>query len=272
MAEGFKELQCLLKKIYGERGFDFREYKEGTLTRRLGRRLRAQGVETYADYARVLDHDPAEYDKLFNDLTINVTGFFRDNVAFRALEEVVLPALTSRGVKPLRIWSAGCATGEEPYSIAMLMLERLDGDIHRWNVTILATDIDTKALDRAREGAFAPKAVEGIRPAWRDRYFFPENHGFRVQPALRQLVTFETHNLVGDPPYHDLDLVVCRNVLIYFTSVLQRRVLKGFTRGLKADGFLLLGKPEAPVGETMTLFQCVDRKAKLYRKKVMIAD
>jgi chemotaxis methyl-accepting protein methylase len=125
ITEGTKGLISLMEKVYLERGFDFRGYKESTLTRRLGRRLRARGVQTYIDYARVLDNDQTEYDRLFMDLTINVTSFFRDEVAFNALEEVVLPALITKGETNIRIWSAGCATGEEPYSIAMLLMECL---------------------------------------------------------------------------------------------------------------------------------------------------
>jgi chemotaxis methyl-accepting protein methylase len=264
MTEGCRDLQHLLEKVYRERGFDFREYKETTLTRRLGRRLRARGVETYADYARVLEQDPAEYDKLFDDLTINVTSFFRDDVAFKALEEIVLPTLTRNTRHATRIWSAGCATGEEPYSIAMLLLQTLGTRVDEFEITILATDIDAKALGRARQGVFGPKEVEGIQPTWLERYFVAESEAFRVQPALRRLVSFEAHSLVSDPPYHDLDLVVCRNVLIYFAPTLQTRVLRGFHEGLREGGFLLLGKAEVPVGETRGMFECVDRKAKLY--------
>lgn len=269
MIESSAELQWLLEKVYQERGSDFREYKATTLTRRLGRRLRARGLKTYVDYARVLDQDPTEYDRLFNDLTIKVTSFFRDEVAFKALEDIVLPALIHRGTETqrcLRIWSAACATGQEPYSIAMLLLEILGQDIERWDVTILGTDIDTRVLDGAREGVFTEKAVEGIQPAWLERYFIREGQSLRLRPSLRQLVTFEAHNLVSDPPYLDLDLVVCRNVLIYFASPLQTQVLKGFYKALKDGGFLLLGKAEEPVGETKALFHCIDRKAKLFRK------
>jgi chemotaxis protein methyltransferase CheR len=261
-----EELGRLLEKIYHERGFDLREYKETVLIRRLGRRLRARGAQTYASYARVLDQDPAEYDMLFNDLTINVTSFFRDDIAFRALGDVVLQALTARGLNNIRIWSAGCATGEEPYSIAMLLLQMLGEEIGSQEVSILATDVDAKALDCAREGRFAPKDVQGIRAAWLSRYFVPEGDGFRVRPALSRLVTFQAHNLASDPPYHDLDLVVCRNVLIYFAPTLQTRVLKSFHEGLREGGFLLLGKAEVPVGEAKALFDWVDSKAKLFRK------
>lgn len=262
------ELQCLLEKIYQDRGFDFREYKETTLNRRLGLRLRACGVETFADYARILDQNPAEYDRLFNSLFIKVTNFFRDDVAFRAVEEVVLPTLIGKGLKDVRVWSAGCATGQEPYSVALLLLEKLGQEISQWNIPILGTDIDAKALACARNGRFSQRDVEGIRSVWLERYFVPEGKGFRIQPTLKGLVTFEVHNLVRDPPYHDLDLVVCRNVLIYFKPALQTRLLRGFHEGLKQGGFLLLGKAELPTGETRALFDCLDSKAKLFQKAV----
>jgi len=260
------ELEWLMEKIYRDRGFDFREYRKSTLTRRIGRRMRARSSKTYGEYADVLAKDPAEYDKLFNDLTINVSSFFRDQIAFKALEEVVIPALIDREAKNIRIWSMGCATGEEPYSIAMLLLDILDGDISKCETTILATDIDPRVLESAREGLFIAKDVEEIRPEWLERYFLPAGKDFRVQPVLRKLVTFQTHNMVSDPFYHDFDLVVCRNVLIYFRPVLQTQVLKGIYEGLKQGGFLLLGKAEQPIGETMGLFYCVDKRARLYRK------
>jgi chemotaxis methyl-accepting protein methylase len=159
-----------------------------------------------------------------------------------------------------------CALGEEPYSIAMLLVECLDWETGPWEVSILATDIDTKALQRAREEFFTTKEVEGIRPAWLERYFNPEKSGFRAKPALKQLVIFEEHNLVSDPPYSGLDLVVCRNVLIYLNPLPQAQMIEGFYSALKQGGFLLLGKAEVPVGETRTLFNCIDKKAKLYQK------
>jgi len=266
ITEGSKGLISLMEKVYLERGFDFRGYKKSTLTRRLGRRLRARGVQTYIDYSRVLDNDQTEYDRLFNDLTINVTSFFRDVVAFKALEEVVLPALITKGETNIRIWSAGCATGEEPYSIAMLLMECLDWESGSREIFILATDIDTKALQRAQEGLFTPKEVEGIRPALLKRHFCAEGGGFRVKPALKQLVIFEEHNLVSDAPYSGLDLVVCRNVLIYLNPLPQAQMIEGFYSALKQGGFLLLGKSEIPVGETRTLFNCIDKKAKVYQK------
>lgn len=273
-------LHRLMEKIYRERGFDFRDYKESTLTRRLERRLYARGVKSYTDYACVLDKDPSEYDKLFDDLTIKVTSFFRDEVAFKALEKMVIPFLIKRRIgrqKGLRIWSAGCAMGQEPYSIAMLLSEKLapldvcyltglGKKINSQNLTILATDIHTKALEQAKEGVFARSEVEAIRPAWRKKYFIFEGNSFRVKPTLKKLITFKVHNLVNDLPYQDLDLVVCRNVLIYFSLPLQMRVLRDFYAGLNRGGFLLLGKAEVPMGEGTVLFEYVDKKAKLFKK------
>jgi len=261
-----EELQRLLDKIYQERDFDFRGYKETVLTRRLGRRLHARGVDTYARYSHVLDQDPIEYDRLFNDFTIKVSSFLRDDAAFQVLEKTVLPALVNQRTKNIRIWSAGCATGEEPYSIAMLLLETIDQEIGLPDGIILATDVDTNALERAREGWYSEKSVDSIRPAWLDKYFVAERSGFRIQPIVRRLVLFQKHNLVSDPPCHDFDLVLCRNVLIYFDPALQMKVLKNFRETLKEGGFLLLGKAEVPVGETRALFSCVDIKAKLFRK------
>ncbi len=259
-------LQCLLEKVYRERGLDFRAYKESSLTRRLGRRLGARGTQSYADYSCILDRDPSEYDRLFNDLTIKVTSFFRDDFAFQALKKVVLPTLTDKGAMNIRIWSAGCATGEEPYSIAMLLMEMLGEEIGQWNIDILGTDVDARALALAQKGHFGLKAVEGIPQAWLGKYFVCDGNGLHTRPLLGQLITFKQHNLVSDPPYHDLDLVVCRNVLIYFDQTLQTQVLKRFHEGLKDDGFLLLGKAETPLGETRALFDCLDSKAKLFRK------
>ncbi len=270
MKEERLELQSFLEKIYREGGFDFREYKETTLKRRIGRRLRARGVDTYAGYEHVLSQDPAEYDRLFNDLTINVTSFFRDVAAFEALEKVVLPSVISRNAgtgKAIRIWNAGCATGEEPYSIAIILMEFLGRDMALWDITVMATDIDGRALKQAEDGIFNSGAVKGIQTPWLEKYFLQEKSGFRVQPVLRKSVIFERHDLTGDPPYRNLDLTVCRNVLIYFESPLQTRVFTAFHEGMKDGAFLLLGKSEMPATTTKPMFDCVDTTAKLFRKR-----
>lgn len=260
------EFQCLLDMISHKLGFDFREYRQTTLKRRLSRRMHARGAETYANYALILDGDPMEYNRFLNDFLINVTRFFRDEASFRALEEVVVPALISKAQKSIRVWCAGCSTGQESYSIAILLLNLLKLDHDLFDIRILATDIDAKALEQARQGFFTPKEVEDIPPAWLERYFVFENKGFQLKQEIRELVSFEIHNLIKDPYYYDMDLIVCRNVVIYFTSSFKERVLNGFNNVLKKGGFLLLGKTEVPMGKAKGLFQCVDIKSKLYQK------
>lgn len=262
-------LQEILEKIYRERGFDFREYRKTTLTRRMGRRLRATGAVNYEQYSTILDRLPNEYTKLFDDLTINVTSFFRDKPAFTALEEVVLPELLDgKGgeERDIRIWSAGCSTGEEPYSVAILLLEYLRSAAKGWEIRVLGTDVDPKAVDKARNGVFPRADVEGLGPKLRKRHFSEEREGFRVKKGLRGLVSFEEHSLLADPACIDQDLILCRNVLIYFSPTLQVHVFKHLYKGLRQGGFLLLGKAEVPTGEIRGLLQCVDKKAKLYRK------
>jgi len=263
-------LQQILEKIYRERGFDFREYRKTTLTRRMGRRLRATGADSYDQYAEILDSKPEEYNRLFDDLTINVTSFFRDKPAFTALEEVALPGLLNgKGgkKKDIQIWSAGCATGQEPYSVAILLLEYLRSRAKRRGIRVLGTDMDPKVVNRARVGLFTGDNLKGLKPARLKRYFSEEMEGFKVRQGLRRVVTFEEHSLLSEPPCAGQDLVLCRNVLIYFSPPLQVRVLKNLHRGLRQGGFLLLGKAETLVGETRGLFHCVDKKGKLFQKK-----
>lgn len=179
-----------------------------------------------------------------------------------------MPALTGKrrfASNSLRIWSAGCATGEEPYSVGMLLLDSLGLKTSLHN-TIIGTDIDTNALDHAREGVFTQEDIADISQARLKKYFVRKSQVFHVKPILKQLVNFEQHDLVIEPPYYALDLVVCRNVLIYFNQGLQTRVLNNFYNGLKEGGFLLLGKAESMMAETSALFTCLDKKAKLYRK------
>ena len=262
-------LQQVLEKIYRERGFDFREYRKTTLTRRMGRRIRATGAASYEEYADILGRRPDEYTRLFDDLTINVTSFFRDEQAFTALKEVALPELLNgrrREERDIHIWSAGCSTGEEPYSVAILLLESLRSDAKRHKIHILGTDVDSKALDKARSGFYFRTDVEVLAPERVKNHFLEERDGFRVRGILRRMVNFHEHSLLAAPPCNGQGLVLCRNVLIYFSPPLQVQVLKHLCKGLRHGGFLLLGKAEAPVMETKGLFQCLDKKAKLYRK------
>lgn len=263
-------LKRLLDKIYRERGVDFREYRASTLTRRVGRRIRFRGLKTYTEYDTLLNQDPDEYARLFNDLTINVTQFLRDRGAFKTLEKVVFPEILkdiqSREGK-VRIWSAGCATGAEPYSIAMLLKDVLGTDDALNRIRIRGTDLDPKAVGRAKRGIFTPKAVEQTDPAWVKIYFTHIPEGYRVRRVIRKRVDFAIHDLIWNSPLPDMDLIVCRNVLIYFAPDLQVRVLKNLHQSLKPGGFLFLGKAEIPTGDAGELFDCIEQTAHLFQKR-----
>ena len=262
-AEG---LRALLDTIYDARGFDFRGYAKTSIARRLRRRLDARGCRSYADYQTVLREDPAEYDRLFDEVTINVTSFFRNRAAFRALEQAIAALLALSDKRPFRIWSAGCATGEEAYSLSML-LQRLLPEAAPEEATVLATDIDATAIERARQGTYDPATVEALPERWVRRFFRPAGAGYRPRSAVRARVRFEQHNLVADPPPQGLDVVVCRNVLIYFTLPLQMKVIEKLHRGLEDGGYLLIGRYEMLLREARRLFECVDFDSRLYRKK-----
>jgi chemotaxis methyl-accepting protein methylase len=258
---------ALTGKISRERGFGCASYKEKCLRRRIAVRMRARGVHTYADYARVLDGDPREYDLLLDALTINVTKFFRNWETFAAVERDVVPALFARDESRLRVWSAGCSSGEEPYSLAMLF--------HRWagaagkriaRVSVLGTDIDRASLDAATLGHYAEHAFADTPPALRRRYF-SLTAPFSVAPEIRELVRFQRHDLLRDPPPEQpLHLVVCRNVVIYFDRATQEELFLRFHAALLPGAFLVLGKVETLLGASRSLFAPVDGRERIFRR------
>ena len=263
VGEGLREV---LEQVYRERGVDFRGYSKTSLDRRLRRRLQALGLGGYREYLGVLEADPDEYGRLFDEVTINVTSFFRDRAAFEALERALAATLAERPAGGLRLWSAGCATGEEPYSLAITLLHLLDGKPPP-GLELLATDIDANALDRGRAGVFEPPAVKHVPRRWLERYFRPEGGRFRVTEQVRELVTFRRHNVLTDPPFQELDAVACRNLLIYFDPPVQLRVLDKLHRGLREGGRLLLGRYEMLLHGARRKFACVDFDARLYVKR-----
>jgi two-component system CheB/CheR fusion protein len=249
-------------------GVDFASYKLTTIERRLGRRMALRKLERAEDYLSLLDSDADELKSLYGDLLIGVTAFFRDRETFEALRSTVFPRLlASRSVDaPLRVWVPGCSSGEEAYSIAMCLLEYLDEHPADVAVQVFATDIDDRALSRARLGLY-PLGVELDVPAARlQRFFTRQGDSYRVSQRLRDMVIFAHHNLGKDPPFSRLDLISCRNVLIYMQPTLQKRVLRVFHYALNPDAFLQLGASES-VGDAADLFALVDRKLKLYARK-----
>ncbi len=249
-------------------GVDFSGYKLSTIERRIARRMALLHLERATDCATRIEQDRAELGALYGDLLIGVTSFFRDQEPFVSLKvQVFQRLLANRGPgQPIRIWVAGCATGEEAYSIAITLLEVIDAQPSSHKIQIFASDINETALSKARQGIY-PDSIELDVSADRlQRFFSKVESGYQVSRRVRELVVFAGHNLGKDPPFSKLDLVSCRNVLIYLQPALQKKVVRSFHYALNRDGFLLLGTSES-VGDATDLFSMVDRDRKLYTKK-----
>lgn len=258
----------LLARLRARHGIDFGAYKTPTIARRLRRRLAAAATATVAEYLRYLDEHPEEEQRLIADFLIKVTRFFRDEDLFARLREAVIPELAAaaRGTgRELRIWSAGCATGEEAYSLALLAAEAMADGADNLAVRIFATDLDDAALDFARRGVYPASALSDVPPALVARHFTEHDGSFAISQDVRNLIVFGHHDLAQRPPFPRMDLIVCRNVLIYFTPELQRRALDIFAYSLREDGYLVLGKSET-IGRAADAFVAVDRRLRLYRR------
>jgi chemotaxis protein methyltransferase CheR len=263
---GFAELTA---KIARDRGFGCASYKDKCLRRRIAVRMRARGVHSYGDYARVLDTDGAEYDKLLDALTINVTKLFRNWETYDAIATKIVPALWERSLPTINVWSAGCSSGEEPYSIAALFhrhAERIGALAQLASrVKVLGSDIDARSLEAAQRGAFVEGDFTDTPAELRRRYFSP-TAPFTIAPDVRRLVRFERRDLLGEPsPPGQHHLICCRNVLIYFDRDTQERLFEKFHSALAPGGFLVLGKVETLLGSARTRFVAVDGRERIFR-------
>ena len=262
-------LRALLEEVRERNGIDFSSYKTPTIMRRLQRRIVATGSGNIERYTGYLKKNPEEYQQLVNSFLINVTEFFRDTELFDHLKTDLIPQLIeesrNRG-NHLRLWSAGCATGEEAYSLALLVAEALDDELGRFKVRIFATDIDEEAIAFARRGIYAHSALADVSEDLINRYFVKEDGDYQVNKLIRGMVIFGQHDLAQRSPFPNTDMVVCRNVLIYFTTALQKRALQLFAYSLRDDGRLVLGKAEStsPLSE---FFVPEDRQRKIYRRR-----
>jgi chemotaxis protein methyltransferase CheR len=259
-----RELELLKDHLRQVGGLDYRCYKTNYLKRRLAVRMRATNITTYHDYLDLLRREPTEYDKLLDRLTINVSHFFRDLEAFKSLGRIVMPTLESK--KKLKIWSAGCANGEEPYTLAMLFLDKLQAGRQ---VQIIATDIDTTCLAYAQAGMYKETSLQEVPYLLRQKYFEHRDGGWTVLPEPKACVTFTRHDLTGRMPAGPFDLIVCRNVMIYFNRQLQERLLREFHRLLSPDGFLMLGKTEVLLSECRVLYKSLDVNERIYQRQVV---
>jgi two-component system CheB/CheR fusion protein len=267
VSEPDAKFERLLEFVREERGFDYSGYRRPTLTRRFERRMQEVGAGDWEAYGTYLSEHPAEFVELFKTILINVTGFFRDAETWEVVAAEVIPRLldekASEGL--LRIWSAGCASGEEPYTVAMLLAEALGEEAFQRRVKIYATDVDDDALGEAREATYTAKQLEKVPPELRERYFQQANHGFSFRNDLRRAVIFGRNDLHRDPPISRVDLLVSRNTLMYFGSELQQRILANFYFALNRGGFLVVGKAEA-LQSGRNLFVPYNLKRRIFMK------
>jgi two-component system CheB/CheR fusion protein len=261
-------VEAILQLLRDEFAIDFSHYKAGTVTRRIERRLgfnQALDIDMYVDQLR---NDPRELSSLYEDLLIGVTRFFRDAEAFDALEHRIIPELIERTdpEEQIRVWVPGCATGQEAYSIAILLHEQLRARRRRPRVKILATDVHKASLEVASAGVYTYEQVSGISEARLQKFFTLKSSGYQVSPALRESIVFAPHNLIRDAPFTKMDLITCRNLLIYLQPHAQKTVLTLFHFALKPGGVLFLGSSESP-GGLLDEFDTIDEHAKVYRKR-----
>ena len=262
------EFEALLEYMKRSRGFDFGGYKRASLMRRVDKRMQSVGVSGYAAYVDYLEVHPDEFAQLFNSVLINVTGFFRDPESWEHVAREIVPALLAakRADDPVRVWSAGCATGEEAYTLAMILAEAMGVDAFRERVKIYATDIDEDALAQARQATYGDDQVADVPAAFRETYFEPAAGGrFTFRSDLRRAVIFGRHNLATDAPISRIDLLACRNALMYFNAEAQYRILVRFHFALNDGGALFLGRAETLLTRT-SLFTPLDLKRRLFGK------
>jgi two-component system, chemotaxis family, CheB/CheR fusion protein len=259
-------LQKIVNLLREETSYDFTLYKAGTLERRIERRMALAGIEDTDQYHELMTHDRAELKNLADDLFINVTRFFRDPMAFDRMADKIVPELVRAqpSDQPLRVWVAACSSGEEAYSIAMLFLEEIAAAQRNLKLQIFASDIDRDAVVFARDGFYPPSIEADVSPARLSRFFTKEDNGFRVARELRAAIVFSIHDVVGDAPFSRLDLISCRNLLIYLRPEVQQRVLSQFHFALHDRGILLLS-PAETVGTSSNRFEPISQSQRIYR-------
>ncbi|MEV6499741.1 CheR family methyltransferase [Streptomyces prunicolor] len=261
-------LEELLVFIRDARGFDFTGYKRSTLGRRINKRMNDVGIRTYTDYQDLLETSSDEFDALFNTILINVTSFFRDPDAWTFLQREVVPELLAdvASDQEIRVWSAGCSSGEEAYSLAVMFAEALGLEECLRRVKIYATDIDEEALRQARSGQYPEKSLEAIPAELREKYFEQNGALFGFRPDLRRRVIFGRHDITRDAPISRLDLLICRNTLMYFNVEAQTQIIDRFHFALRKNAFLFLGKAEMLLNDA-DRFDVVNMRQRVFRRR-----
>lgn len=253
-------------------GVDFSEYKPPTIGRRIQRRMALNRVHTLSEYTALLHRERSEVNALYHDLLINVTSFFRNPDAFETLKNNVYPAILkgrTQPAGPIRIWVPGCSTGEETYSLAISLMEFLGEEKTEIPVQIFGTDLSDGAVQKARSGIYKESIGADVSPVRLRRFFYKVDTGYQISKTIRDVCIFSTQNVFGDPPFSRIDLISCRNVMIYLSQSLQRKVIPIFHYALNPNGFLIIGNTEGLLGTGSELFDMVDKKQKIYRKKMV---
>ncbi|CAG0972006.1 Chemotaxis protein methyltransferase [Methanosarcinales archaeon] len=266
----FSELKIIIKRKIG---FNCEDYKQPHLKRRLAVRLRATESKSYRDYAQMLSKSEDEVNKLKETLTVNVTELFRNPETFDSVRNNVLPELIKqKGInKVIKIWSAGCSNGEEPYSIAIMLNEFLGHSIKRYNILIQATDIDDDSIAKAETAIFQPKQLEKIGQERINRFFVKkDSNNYQVIDEVKKLVKVKRHDLISGPKFSGFDIIFCRNVTIYFEQSLQEILYMNFYNALNDGGYFVMGKTETLVGPSTQLFKRFDLKERIFQKKEKI--
>lgn len=268
--ESSEAYEMLKRRILRETGLDCAKYKEKYFKRRIVARMRARGAETCKDYSRILGQDPSERELFLDNITINVTHFFRDSEAFRLLEEEIIPLIIYRKVKRrrrvIRLWSAGCASGEETYSLAILLMELLGDELPNFLVSITGSDIDAESLKRAENAIYEVQQMENVKPEYLNKYFDFFSGKYYVKKEVKELVKFKHLDLFSDKKAGHHDAIFCRNVVMYFTREMQNKLLMEFYDSLNDDGYLILGKTEMLVGDARNNFSIVNARERVYQK------
>jgi chemotaxis protein methyltransferase CheR len=261
----------LIRKVNEARGIDLGLYRRAYLERRIAARLRTLDLHSYRQYTDLLDADPGEYERLLNTLTINVTEFFRDKAVWDSIRtNVMTPLIHAKTIgrsRTIRFWSAGCATGEEPYSLIMALLDLLGDDAPKYLISALCTDLDDKALEVAEKGIYETARLKRIPPSYQVRFTKRiDDSSFEVVQSVRRHARFRRSSLFDEPPMRVVDVILCRNVFIYFDKDQQAKVLEHFYSSLARGGYLILGRSEKLSPEAARMFEAVDGKERVYRK------
>lgn len=262
--------QLLLHKIFADRSLDFRHYRQGILKRKVAIRMRANKVDSYSDYLRLLIKKPEEYEILFEVICINVSEFFRDPqiwATIKYLLEGLIRSKKQRNDKSMRVWSAGCAGGEEPYSAAILLKEILKADLPRFSLEIIGTDIDRKSLSAAETAEYPKESLKNVDAKMLEKYFVACAGGYKLNAEIKDMVEFQYRDLISQDHIEETDVALCRNVFIYFDRSLQEHLLMKLYKSLKAGGYLIMGRVETILGEAKEIFEEIDSNARIYRKK-----